>query len=100
MFLITSGEQVIAQFPVQHVILKDADRLKRMLKNAPYRPISTTPSQQGWTIADLRPGMKHVTIAGTVQQVSPKNVVITRWGYPAVVANATVADATGAAKDL
>ena len=95
MFLITSNEEVIAQFPVQHVVLKDADRLKRLFKQTPQQASPTTRNQQGWTIAELRPGMKQITFSGTVQQISPTNIVTARWGDEVVIANATIADATG-----
>ena len=47
------------------------------------------------TASEIEKSDLNITIAGTVQQISPKNVVITRWGYQVVVANTTVADATG-----
>jgi replication factor A1 len=94
-FLITSGDKVIAQFPMSRVILKDADRLKRLFKDAPQHSPKSTSTQQRETIANLRPGMKHVTIAGTVQHISSTTVVTTRWGTEAVVANATITDGSG-----
>jgi hypothetical protein len=95
MFLITSGDEVIAQFPLPLVILNDADRLKRLFKDTSQQPPKLTNTPQRRTIADLRSGMKHVTVTGTVQTISSKNIVTTRWGTETVVANATITDGTG-----
>jgi hypothetical protein len=95
MFLITSGDQVIAQFPIPLTILKDDQSLKHMLNQTTRQTSVTQSSQDQRIIGDLRPGMKSITITGTIQQISSKSRVFTRWGTEAVVANATVSDGTG-----
>jgi hypothetical protein len=95
MFLITSGDQVIAQFPIPFTILKDVHGLKQLLNRTPRQTPVTKPAKDRWSIGDLRPGMKSVTIMGTVQQISSKSVVTTRWGTQTVVANVTISYGTG-----
>lgn len=95
MFLITSDDQVIAQFPIPFSILKDAQSLKQLLNRTPRQTSVTKPTHDQWSIGDLRPGMKSVTITGTIQQISSKSVVTTRWGTETIVANATISDGTG-----
>ncbi|MHA2428322.1 MAG: hypothetical protein ACXADB_09890 [Candidatus Hermodarchaeia archaeon] len=47
-FLITSGDKVIAQFPLPHVILKDTQSLKQMLKSTPRRTIEVKIQKDRW----------------------------------------------------
>lgn len=93
-FLITSGETVITQLPIKHLLLQDADNLKLVLQRLKLSLITQSHPKQ-WTIGELQQGMQHVTIVGTVLDITPKSVVNTRWGTQSTVANATLSDGTG-----
>ena len=95
-FLITSSDKVVAQFPIPEHILAKPNPLKEFT----YGPSSIRNSDQEaksnhYQIKDLRVGMKRINIRARVLEVSQPRLVTTRFGFYANVANALITDETG-----
>lgn len=91
-FLVTTNDAVVAQFPVVNYILREKD----LLKGFRYTPKHVTPAfEKDMLIADLRTGMKHVNIKARVLEVPKSRMVITKFGTCVMVANTIIADKTG-----
>ena len=100
-FLITKGTKVVAQFPISNEFLSE--------KNNPIKNLSKTNllhrrqiRKDGVPyfvhIMDLRTGMKKVSVKARVLEIATPILVFTRFGNYASVANALIADETGAIK--
>jgi len=95
-FLITSSDKVVAQFPIpEHLLAKN-----NPIKEFTYGPSSIRNSDQAaksnhYQIKDLRVGMKRVNVKARVLEVSQTRLVTTRFGFYANVTNVLVTDETG-----
>jgi len=98
-FLITNGYKVVAQFYVPKYFLdqpKQIGELKfiHLFKKFSKPGINENPKH----ISDLRCGMKRINLKARVLDVPKATLVFTRFGEYARVANALIADETGAIK--
>jgi len=98
-FLITNGYKVVAQFFVPRYFLdqpKQIGELKfiHLFRKVSKPDINETPKH----ISDLRCGMKRINLKARVLNVPKATLVFTRFGEYARVANALIADETGAIK--
>jgi len=95
-FLITRGQDVMAQFPVPKCILEEANPLAEFTRRmSPLRkPVQVVKSNQ-YKIEDLRVGMKRINLKAKVLEISEPRLVVTNFGSYASVANALVTDETG-----
>ena len=99
--LITSGSNVVAQFPVstgfffeQKNPIRDAGET-----NAFRRGLIKRGRGPHWAqIKDLRIGMKSVDLKAEVVEIAEPTFVVTRFGNSASVANALISDETGKIK--
>jgi len=98
-FLITQGYQVVAQFSLPKSFLDQSNpigvsKCDYLQRKATVREVEENPK----SIGDLRYGMKRVNVKGRVLSVPKATLVFTRFGEYARVANALIADETGAIK--
>jgi len=98
-FLITTGYQVVAQFPVSKYYLDQPDQIRvptegRLFRHFAKRAIPDGPKHLG----DLRCGMKQVNVTARVLNVPKSTFVFTRFGGYARVSAALIADETGTIK--
>ncbi len=102
-FLIKQNENVIVQFRVPEETLRqkdltfenwmDTDKVRRqMAKLSPTAEPTATP------IAELRQGMKKVTVAAKVVEIQKPRTVHTQFGNIALLANAVIEDDSGKMK--
>jgi len=95
-FLITSDQKVVAQFPMPERILKKNNPLKELTYGLPSRRNSAQEAESNhYQIKDLRTGMRQINIKARVLEVSQTRLVTTRFGFYANVANALITDETG-----
>ena len=98
-FLVTRGHKVIAQFPIpNNFLLKETNPIARsrntdlirryLVKKANRRSHSRH-------VADLRTGMKQISLRAKVLEIPKPKCVYTRFGNYAAVTNALIADETG-----
>jgi len=101
MFLILTNSEVVSQLSVFKQLLlenghpirdfMETDKIRRFLaKRAEKSPVLP--------IRDLRSGMKQISLKAKVLEISKANVVCTRYGNYASVANALIKDETGTIK--
>jgi len=98
-FLITNGYQVVAQFFVPKYFLDQPNQIGELKLVQWFRKASqvdTTESPRH--IRDLQCGMKRINLKARVLEVPKATLVFTRFGEYARVANALIADETGAIK--
>jgi len=95
-FLITSDQDVIAQFPVPKYVLEEANPLPEFTRSMPplRKPFQVVNSNQ-YKIKDLRIGMKRISLKAKVLKISEPRLVVTNFGSYANVANALITDETG-----
>ena len=95
-FLITSGQDVIAQFPVPKHILEETSPLIEFARRMPplRKSVQDVKTNQ-YKIKDLRVGMKGINLKAKVLKISEPRLVITNFGSYANVANALITDETG-----
>jgi len=95
-FLITSDQDVIAQFPVPKYILEEANPLPEFTRSTPplRKPVQVVNLNQ-YKIKDLKVGMKQINLKAKVLEISEPRLVVTNFGSYANVANALVTDETG-----
>jgi len=95
-FLITSGQDVIAQFPVPKYILEEANPLPEFTRRmSPLRKSVQGVTSNQYKIKDLKVGMKRINLKAKVLEKSEPRLVVTNFGSYAHVANALVTDETG-----
>jgi replication factor A1 len=93
-FIFTAGYEVLAQFPISTRILKGENDLKNYMDNVCVK----APSVEGAAnlkIKDLHARMKKVSLKARVLKVPERNMVYTRFGAEAYVANVLIGDETG-----
>ncbi len=98
-FLITSGYQVVAQFPIPKYFLDQPNHIEEqkcgyLLKRVVDQDAHENPKH----IQDLRCGMKRINLTARVLDVPKAVLEFTRFGEDAHVSNALIADETGAIK--
>jgi replication factor A1 len=100
-FLITKGPKVVAQFPISNEFLSEkTNPIKNLSKTNLLRRHQIKKNSAPYLvhIADLRTGMKKVSVKARVLEIAKPVLVFTRFGNYASVANALIADETGTIK--
>jgi hypothetical protein len=96
-FLITSGGKVVSQFPIKLELLGDPDSFKSFIQSISIPDhFKTKTDQKQKKIAELRLGMKGVSVRGKVVEVTPRRSAVSRFGYQFYTSVVRVADETGA----
>jgi replication factor A1 len=98
MFLILKDSKVVAQFSVLNEFLlqqdnpigsyMNTDMIRRLRTKRKHRSLILS-------IKDLRIGMRQISLKAKVMEIPKSNLVFTRYGDYANVANALIADETG-----
>jgi replication factor A1 len=99
--LITTGQKVVAQFPLPHAFLLERNNPIRDAREADAlgrHSIKRDRNSKSLQIKDLRIGMKSVSLKAKVLEVTKSTLVVTRFGNYASVANALISDDTGKIK--
>ncbi len=101
MFMILANSKVVAQFSITKEFLLEkghpirdymqTDSIRRYLAKKARRSLD-------FAIGDLQSGMTRIHLKARVLEISKTNVVCTRYGNSASVANALIADETGTIK--
>mgnify|MGYP000253545830 CR=1 FL=1 len=100
-FLITNGQKVVAQFPIQEeFLLEENNSIKDFRETEMLRRhlVKKYSEKRSFQIRDLRIGMKKVNLKAKVVEIARPTLVFTRFGNYASVANALIADETGTIK--
>jgi len=100
-FLITENSNVVAQLHLSKEFLsKQGNPLRNLLNTKMIRRYLTKQTEKirPRCIRDLRPGMRHVNLKAEVLEVSRPKHVVTKYGNPASLAKALIADKTGTIK--
>lgn len=104
-FLITKGYKVIAQFPIQECILKEANPLKgfnyvreHVRRVSKLKERKSLENGQDMQIKDLKAGMKRINLEARVIEISKPKLVLTRFNDYVILANATLSDETSTIK--
>ena len=98
-FLLTSKERVVAQFPIpEKFLLEKTNPIARsrntdLIRN--YLAKKSNKNNRSLNITDLRRGMKKISLKAKVLKIPEPKRVFTRFGNYAAVTNALVADETG-----
>ena len=93
-FIFTAGYEVLAQFPISNGILKGKNELENYMDTVCFKAPSVEESAN-LKIRDLHVGMKKVSLKAMVLEVPERNMVYTRFGAEAYVANVLIGDETG-----
>ena len=93
-FIFTAGYEVLAQFPISNGILKGKNELENYMDMVCFKAPSVEESAN-LKIRDLHVGMKKVSLKVMVLEVPEQNMVYTRFGAEAYVANVLIGDETG-----
>ena len=99
MFLITKGEKVVWQFPVNLELIINSDfrdSIKRM--QMPEKPKKIDVLGKNLKIDELLVGMKGINITAEIVDIPPARLVYTKWGTQVLVSNVKIADETGTIK--
>jgi replication factor A1 len=98
MFLILTNSKVVAQLSVfKEFLLNKGHPIRDYMKTDKIRRFMARKVRQSSVVAirDLRSGMTQVSLKAKVLEVPKPNLVYTRYGNYATVANALIADETG-----
>ncbi len=101
MFLILTKSKVVAQFSVpREFLLQDGHPIREFMETEKIRRYVAKRARQSrqssvYAIKDLRPGMAQIRLKAKVLEIPKPNIVYTRYGNSAIVANAVIADETG-----
>jgi len=98
-FLVTRGHKVVAQFPIsKNFLLEEANPIARSrntdLING-YLARKANEKLRSLHIADLKTGMKCISLKAKVREIPKPKSVFTRFGNYAAVTNALISDETG-----
>jgi replication factor A1 len=93
MFLITEGEKVVWQFPINLDALSSSD-VKSRIKEI-ILPKKVDNLSKDLNISELRFGMKGINITAKITEIPATRAVITRWGSEAFVSSVKMVDKTG-----
>ncbi|MDH5441241.1 MAG: OB-fold nucleic acid binding domain-containing protein [Candidatus Bathyarchaeota archaeon] len=95
-FLFTTGQKVLAQFPIQTRILQGDNQLEDYMKMISSRAPSAKNSEAAdRKIRNLKAGMKKINLKARVLEIPRPKMVYTKWGMEAHVSNALIGDETG-----
>ena len=95
-FLITKGENVVAQFPITLEVLKNPDYVKAQIEKLPPSTYAQRKiDEKHKKIGDIRYGMKKINLKAKITEVPPAMYVNTRFGTMAYVSNVKIEDETG-----
>ena len=98
MFLILTGSKVVAQLSVfKQFLLEKGHPIRDFMETDKIRRFLAKKANQSSVraIRDLRSGMTQVCLKAKVLEIPKPNLVYTRYGNYASVANALIADETG-----
>ncbi len=98
MFLILASSKVVAQLSVfKQFLLEKNHPIRDFMETEKIRRFLAKKARQssGLPIRDLRSGMTQVCLKAKVLEIPKPNLVYTRYGNYASVANALIADETG-----
>jgi replication factor A1 len=93
-FIFTVGCEVLAQFPISTKILNGKNDLKNYVDTVCIKAPQVEEAAN-LKIKDLQAGMKKVSLKARVLKVPERNMVFTRFGAEAYVANVLIGDETG-----
>jgi hypothetical protein len=100
-FLLTSGDGWVAQFPIPEHVLRQTNPLKELAKDILFKkPALAKTDTEPLQIKNLRARMKHVRAKARVLEISKLRKVLTRFGSQAYVSNALIADNADAQVDF
>jgi len=92
-FLLTSGDGWVAQFPIPEHVLRQTNPLKELAQDMLFKePALAKTDTEPLQIKNLRAKMKHVRVKARVLEISKPREVLTRFGSQAYVSNALIAD--------
>jgi len=95
-FLFTTGQEVVAQFPVPEHILQENNPLKGYMDTMSSEAFSAKkPPVKNPRIGELERGMKQVNLRARVLEIPEPRPVYTRFGTRAYLSNVLIADETG-----
>ncbi len=95
-FIITAGEKVVSQFPINLDVLKFPKELKNQIQYFPISPhVQRRLKGEKKKIGQLSYGMKRFNIKVKILEIPPAVPVYTRFGNIATVSNVKIADETG-----
>jgi replication factor A1 len=98
MFLIMANSKVVAQLSIfKEFLLEKGQSIRDFMETEKIRRFSAKRARQSSVsaIRDLRNGMTQIRLKAKVLEIPKPNVVYTRYGNYASVANALIADETG-----
>ena len=95
-FIITAGEKVISQFPINQEVLKYPGNLKNQIQYFPISPhVQRKLEGKPKKIDQLSYGMKRFNVKVKILEIPQTVRVYTRFGNIVTVSNVKVADETG-----
>lgn len=100
-FLILANSEVVAQLPImKEFLLRKGHPIRDYMGSENIRRYLDKKARQSavHTIKDLKSGMTQIRLKAKVVEISKPNIVFTRYGNCASVANALIADDTGRIK--
>jgi len=95
MFLITKGEKVVWQFPINLDVLSRSDVMERIKEVTLLKKVAKSDVARDLDIGELRFGMKGINVTAKIVEIPPTRAVITRWGSEAFVSGVKMTDKTG-----
>jgi len=101
MFMILTNSKVVAQFSItKEFLLERGHPIKDYMQTDSIRRYLAKKARRSldFPIRDLQSGMTRIRLKAKVLEISKTNVVCTRYGNYASVANALIADETGTIK--
>lgn len=102
-FLITTGCNIVAQFPIQEYILKETTPIKEFAYIIEREKLALMKKRnenknRRFEIKDLKVGMKRINLRARVLAISKPQLALTRYNDYVMFANATLTDETGTIK--
>ena len=100
-FLIMEDSEVVAQFPVsEKFLLEQGNPIRKFMQTGMVRrhKAKETKLAHSRSIRDLRVGMSHVNLKVKVLEVTKPRHIVTKYGNPASLAKALIANETGKIK--
>jgi replication factor A1 len=94
-FLFAKSEAIVAQFPIPRSILLEDDPLRDYSDAARRELSANTRPQRRYRVAELKQGMRRVTLTAQVLEIPKPKLVPTRFGTRVYVSNVLIADDTG-----
>ena len=98
-FLITTADHVVSQFPINPTLLRHPHEAHTHLHQLPLPEIRAhyqrTDQRVHHKIGHLHHKMKHVDLTAQIIEIPPTQHLMTRWGQHAYLTNVKIADDTG-----